>query len=72
MTVTALTDKVKFVNTGKTQYKIETLLGGKRSGWSQTKATMPEVMDYIKRNRHGESDTTFLVTEVTTRTLGIF
>lgn len=70
MIVAALTGKVKYVNTGKTQYKVETLLNGKRSGWVQTYNDMEKVKEYIDAGRFG--DQTFLVTEVTTRTIGVF
>ena len=34
-TVAAISGKVKFANTGKSQFRVETLLNDKRSGWKQ-------------------------------------
>ena len=73
-TVEALTGKVKFVNTGKTEYRVETLLNGSKSRWKQTFSTYEDAMKYIEDESDigGFLGREYLVTEVFTRTLGVF
>ena len=75
-TVKALADKVKFQNTGKTEYRVETVLSGAKCNWKTTFDSYEEAMEYIENEKANDSgfcdDRRFLVTEIYTRTMGLF
>jgi len=70
---TALTGKVKFTNLNTTKYRVETLFNGKRSRWQQTFDTLEKALANVEGQRkEWTSEATYLVTEITTRTIGVF
>ena len=75
-TVAAISGKVKFANTGKTQYRVETLLNDKRSGWKQHFDSFAAAVEFIEveKEQFGAvgADKKYLITEVFTKTLGVF
>ena len=73
-TVAALSDNVKFVNKGKTQYRVETILKGNRSGWKQHFDTFADAVKWIEDQKQDYFivDRSYLVTEVFTKTMGVF
>ena len=75
--VVAISGKVKFDNTGKTQYRVETLLNHKRSGWKQHFDSFAAAVKFIESKKECDAacninNSTYLVTEVFTKTLGVF
>lgn len=81
MKTVALTGKVKFTANDKVQYRVETILDGRKSGWKQHYDTKEKAMAFIEREKTWHDSvglssssllTQYLVTEVTTKTLGLF
>ena len=70
--VAAISGKVKFVNTGKTQYRVETLLNNRKSKWVQHFDSFAAALEFIEVEKDQFKGSNFLVTEVFTRTLGVF
>ena len=72
--VTALSGKVKFANTGKTQYRVEHLIDDRKTKWSQTFKSYVEAIDYVKQAKLDlDNDRSkYLITEIFTKTLGVF
>ena len=72
-TVAAISGKVKFANTGKSQFRVETLLNDKRSGWKQHFDSFAAAVEFIEveKEQFG-ADKKYLITEVFTKTLGVF
>ena len=71
-TVAALSGKIKFANTGKTQYRVETLLNNRKSTWVQHFNSFDAALEYIESEKDRFENSKFLVTEVFTKTLGVF
>jgi len=80
MKVVAIVGKPKFVVNSKVQYRVETILSGSKTKWKQHYDTMEKAMAFIKREKDwreevdpkGKMLAQYLVTEVTTNTLGLF
>lgn len=77
MEAQGLIDKVHFTDPGTIKYRVETILtSGRKSGWKQHFDTFEDAQEFIERERKwfdGVKDAPkYLVTEVGTRTIGLF
>ena len=72
--VAAISGKIQFANKGKTQYRVDTILKGKRSGWKQHFDTFADAVKWIEDQKQDYFivDRNYLITEVFTKTLGVF
>lgn len=73
MVVTAISPdtKLKFVNTGKTEYQVETIIDNCRTRWTAKFKTYTDAIEFIK-SRDKQSGVKYLVTEISTKTMGVF